>query len=133
MAFWKLAGDGLWHQKRLDEVRSQASVKSLKAVQSAQAMWLKRRERESADAERTPSVRNANHSYNHIKTHESSLSESLTDAAREPAPDQTAPARAQASLVPERPPGTESPEARDLRLRLAEITAAKRAMFLKGR
>jgi uncharacterized protein YdaU (DUF1376 family) len=131
MAFWKLAGDGLWHQKRLDEVRSQASVKSLKAVQSAQAMWLKRRERESADAERTPSGRNANHSYNHIKTHESDLTTS-TDAAREPAPDSQAPARAQASLVPERPPGTESPEARDLRLRLADITAAKRAAFLRG-
>ena len=60
-----------------------------------------------------------------------SYSENLTDAAREPAPDQTAPARAP-SLVTERPPGTESPEARDLRLRLADITAAKRAAFLKG-
>ena len=55
-----------------------------------------------------------------------------TDAAREPAPDQTAPARAHALPEPERAPRPESPEAKAQRELLAEITAAKRAAFLKG-
>jgi uncharacterized protein YdaU (DUF1376 family) len=62
----------------------------------------------------------------------SSLSESLTDAAREPAPDVEAPARAPALPEPERAPRPESPEAKAQRELLAEITAAKRAAFLKG-
>lgn len=81
MAFWKLGTDSLWHQKKLDEVRQTASGKSLKAVQSAQAMWLKRREREAADAERTASERNANQSHN--QTRSESVSENHTDPARD--------------------------------------------------
>lgn len=67
-----------------------------------------------------------------LNTKKTSLSESLTGAAREPAPDQTAPARAHALPEPERAPRPESPEAKAQRELLAEITAAKRAAFLKG-
>ncbi len=62
----------------------------------------------------------------------SSLSESLTDAAREPAPDQTAPARAHALPEPEPVARPLSPEAQAQRDLLAEITAAKRAAFMRG-
>jgi hypothetical protein len=59
------------------------------------------------------------------------LIQSLTDAAREPAPDVGAPARAPAALEPIRVPKAESPDARATRERLAEVTAAKRAAFMK--
>jgi uncharacterized protein YdaU (DUF1376 family) len=101
MAFWKLAGDGLWHQKKLDEVRQTASGKSLKAVQSAQAMWLKRRERESANAERTLSGRNANQSHNQTRS-ESSSSEISTDPPRDVALGGGSTPRAQRQTVKER-------------------------------
>lgn len=84
MAFWSLGTDSLWHQKKLDEVRRTVSGRSLKAVQSAQAMWLKRRERESANAERTLSDRYANQNPNKILIHESDRTIN-TDAARDPA------------------------------------------------
>jgi uncharacterized protein YdaU (DUF1376 family) len=84
----------------------------------------------------SPSRKNKDLSRTPVRNHQpstiiSSLSESLTDAAHEPAPDQTAPARAHAQPEPERAPRPESPEARATRERLAEITAAKRAEFLK--
>jgi hypothetical protein len=68
------------------------------------------------------------------KIHESESDRSTTpDAAREPAPDLGAPARAPAKSEPEaqaaRPISAEAQSQRD---RLAEITAAKRAAFLKG-
>lgn len=80
----------------------------------------------SNDLDRTP-VRN-------LQPYEYTHGQSLTDAAREPAPDQTAPARAHAlpELEPERVARPESPEAKAQRELLAEITAAKRAAFLKG-
>jgi hypothetical protein len=61
------------------------------------------------------------------------LTQNHTDAAREPAPDSEAPARAHPGLIDRPGARTESPEARATRLRLADITAAKRAAFLKGR
>jgi len=82
LGFWTInPQDGRWHQKRLDEVRRKAAIKSIKATQSAQVMWLKRQETWSADAERRQSERNANHSHNQTR-YDSSSSDISTDAAR---------------------------------------------------
>jgi uncharacterized protein YdaU (DUF1376 family) len=120
--------NGRWYHERIERELIEAFDRKDAAIargkRGAEARWNGR------PSMLAPSVKHSSSPSPSIY-HESG-SESLTDAAREPAPDSEAPARAQASLVPERPPGTESPEARDLRLRLAEITAAKRAAFLKG-
>jgi uncharacterized protein YdaU (DUF1376 family) len=122
--------NGHWHHERIERELSAAfdrkDAATARAKHAAATRW--------RDAPGMPQaiVEHSNHSHSHIKTHDSSLSENLTDAAREPAPDSEAPARAPAVLVPERRgPGTESPDARATRLRLADITAAKRAEFLK--
>jgi hypothetical protein len=41
MAFWNLSEDSLWHQKRLDEERQKASVKSHTSALNVGARWLK--------------------------------------------------------------------------------------------
>lgn len=71
-----------------------------------------------------------NHQPSTIKDHDTDLTTS-TDAARDPTPEpQAATGRAHAELEPMARP--ESPEARAMREHLAEITAAKRAAFMRG-
>jgi hypothetical protein len=67
-----------------------------------------------------------------IKDHDTDLTNS-TEAAREPSPKpQAAQARAPALPEPEPVATPESPEAKAQRELLAEITAAKRAAFMRG-
>jgi uncharacterized protein YdaU (DUF1376 family) len=126
-AFFKVE-NGHWHHERIERELSAAfdrkDAATARAKHAAATRW--------RDAPSMPQAiaKHSNHSHSHIKTHESS-SESLTDAAREPAPDLEAPARAHAVLEPVRIPKAESPDARATRERLAEVTAAKRAAFMK--
>lgn len=60
MAFWQPMDDGLWHQKKLDEVRATVTGKKHKASESAQARWLKEKERRDADALRRQCFGDAN-------------------------------------------------------------------------
>jgi uncharacterized protein YdaU (DUF1376 family) len=141
MAFWHLGTDSLWHQKRLDRVRREVADKYLKAVQAGQASALKRLHSGSTGVgskfptwDQRPDQHGANQP--NLERYDSSLSENHTDAAREPAPDSEAPARAHPPPEPTPEPGTPpatalSPDARATRQRLADITAAKRAAFLK--
>lgn len=83
MAFWHLGIDGLWHQKRLDRVRREVEGKYLKAVQAGQASALKRLQSGSTGVGFKFQL-GANQL--NLERSESSLSENLTDAARDPAP-----------------------------------------------
>lgn len=105
LGFWQL-GDGRWRQKRLDRTRMEVGIKSAKASAAAQAKWLKWHETRRAladayagpkqEAKQTPSI--SNHNHNH-----KDLTQSLTVAAREPAPDRSrSGSRAKAPTVKER-------------------------------
>lgn len=83
MAFWQLMDDGLWHQKKLDQVRSEVTLKSEKARAAAYAKHLNNNNSPSADAQRTHSGRSANHKHKQNLSH----GENSTDAPRPPAPN----------------------------------------------
>jgi hypothetical protein len=99
MAFWHRADDGLWHQKRLDEVRGEVFDKVHKARASAQARWLKYNNTGDANASATApqnamrrqSGRNANQSQSQIDSHGGISTvaprASAPDGARAPADD----------------------------------------------
>ncbi len=94
MSFWRLDADGRWHQKRLDKTKFEVGVKSSKASAAAQAKWLKWHEtrRAAADAyagpkqmpKPPPSISNHNH-----KLEEESLTQNLTEPARDAAPERS--------------------------------------------
>lgn len=108
LAFWSPTGDGHWRQKRLDIVRRQVEEKYIKAVQAGQASALKRQQTRSTDVPRVlqpplPPSANSGATNQNQTTESESVSENLTVAAREPAPDRSrSGSRAQRQTVDER-------------------------------